>query len=198
MRKRYIPLSDGRSIYEGSIVVFGSYQDTKWIAHYGWYKYNTQQYNGWYFSSIPDQMIMPLSNTLLEDVSVLSDDCPYPHPPTPRPPGPPCPPHPDFNHDMSKTFITVDTIPERDLLNKTLLPHGKIVKVNFTPEGYTQYYSWDQINSKWVTETFGIDSSAFVTEESVDQKLEPISTTLSEIKTKMEEIDSKATWKQLN
>lgn len=190
-----MPLSDGRSIHEGDIIVFGSYPDIKWVTHYGWYKYEDKQYNGWYFSCIPDQYILPLSNTLLSDVVIISGDCPCPHPPKPKPP---CPPHTDFGNDITKAFITVDTIPERDLLNNTLLPHGKIVKVNFTPEGYAQYYSWDQINSKWVTETFGIDSSTFVTQTYVDNKLEPISTKLDGINSTLEEIDSNAKWKKLN
>lgn len=197
MNNRYIPLPDGRKLIEGSIVVFETYPDIKWVTHYGWYMYNLHQYNGWHFVKVDDGTILPLDNTLITSIVWISEsgcDCP-PHPP--HPPCPPCPPHPPMPPLDDNAFITVDTIPERDALNSQLVPHGKVVKVNYTPEGVTKYYSWDQVNSKWVDETFGIDTSTFVDMTYLDGKLAPISERVTNVETQLSEIDLKNTWKQL-
>ena len=64
--------------------------------------------------------------------------------------------------ELNRVALTVDTIAERNTLNRRLLPNGKIVKVNNDGTGKTAYFSWNQITMNWDTETFGIDTSELV------------------------------------
>ena len=94
------------------------------------------------------------------------------HRPPPPPPHPSIPP--DVQQDISRAFITVDTIAQRDLLSGTkFLPHGKMVRVNQTPSG-VKYYAWNQITQAWDEEPFGEavgeDGTRFVTIQEVTEK----------------------------
>lgn len=168
----------GVQLVDGSIVILSRFPGTKWIVHNGWYTYQGQQYMGWYFCSIPSQTIMPVSNTDLRLLTVVNDSgcgCnpgPVPTPPEPSCPCPPCPgPQPipftpKMAFQLDRAWISVDTIAQRDQLSdsKKLLPDGKIVRVNETPDGTPAYYRWSQVKQVWETETFGIDTSNFLTE----------------------------------
>lgn len=103
-------------------------------------------------------------------------DCDHqpPPPPPPRPPQPSIPP--DVLQDISRAFITVDTIAQRDLLSGTkFLPHGKMVRVNNAPTG-VKYYAWNQITQSWDDVPFGEgggtgeDGTRFVTIKEVEEK----------------------------
>ena len=92
-----IPGSNIR-LSDGSIVVLDRFPGVKWVVHNGWYRYNGKQYQGWYFSSIPAQTIVPVSDSDLRLLTVLSNgECDmssgYPNNPTyPMDPGCPSPP----------------------------------------------------------------------------------------------------------
>ena len=79
------------TLTEGTIVTIDRFPGMRWITHYGWYNFENQQYNGWYFSSIPAQMILPANTFDLKLVSVVSSNDSY-TPPIPG--GPVAPPHP--------------------------------------------------------------------------------------------------------
>lgn len=85
-----------QEITVGSVVILSRFPDTKWVLQDGWYMYEGQQYNGWYFSSIPAQTILPLQGTdLLGLVIVSGGSCgPIPHPPCPCPGPTPSPTQP--------------------------------------------------------------------------------------------------------
>ena len=84
---------------DGTIVVLDRFPGTRWITHYGWYTFKGKSYMGWYFCSVPAQMIMPVNAFDLKLLSVVSDNknsrstpCEV-MPPDVMPPGPPgCPP----------------------------------------------------------------------------------------------------------
>lgn len=101
-------------VTEGTVVILARFPGTKWVVHHGWYTYAGRQIQGWYFSSIPSQTIIPVNEDDLQMLTVVSGqhsnvepepNWPYPGPfppgpcpPGPYPPGPyppgPIPPHP--------------------------------------------------------------------------------------------------------
>lgn len=163
---KYITTDTGLKIPDGAVVMLVRFPGTKFILKNGWYTYQGNQYMGWYFSSIPAQTIVPLTDEDLLGIVVISG-CDYPPGPRPCPPGP-CPPGPgpvfpytEYDKiNVARAFITVDTIEQRDKLNSRLVPNGKIVRVNDV-NGEVKYYSYDQSISQWIEETFGITQEEF-------------------------------------
>lgn len=72
-----------QEITVGSVVTLSRFPDTKWVTQKGWYLYEGQQYNGWYFSSIPAQTVIPMQATDLIGIVIISGGAcqPIPHPP---------------------------------------------------------------------------------------------------------------------
>ena len=104
MRSIHIP-ETCQDITVGSVVMLSRFPDTKWVLQNGWYMYEGQQYNGWYFSSIPAQTTIPVQGTdLLGLVIVSGGACkPIPHPPRPCPgPGPGPTPYPSQPKSVEK------------------------------------------------------------------------------------------------
>lgn len=153
-------------IHDGTIVMLAKFPGTKWIVHNGWYTYQGKQYLGWYFCSIPAQVILPLNDEDLYMITIVSPDgcCPDPYPP--YPPCPPGPVPPDIIMQSRRAWISVETIAQRDELNKQLVPNGKIVRVN-NVSGHPEYYRWNQVDQIWEPETFGIDVTNLVTSDDV-------------------------------
>ena len=159
-------------LYDGTVVVLARFPGTKWVVHNGWYSYNSKNQRGWYLSSIPAQNIMPLTETDMYLISVVDEN------------GCSCgcgggssPLEPELNpmniyDEVSRAFITVDTLDDRDNLNRRELPNGKIVKVN-NAEGSVKFYSWDLKSKAWRPETFGFDSidpsNKFLTDETAKE-----------------------------
>lgn len=167
---RLIVPDTGVELHDGSIVILNRFPGTKWIVHNGWYSYQDQQYMGWYFCSIPSQTILPVSDEDLRMLTVVSDgECPCPPGPKPPMPFPDVPFTPQNAYELDRAWISVETIAQRDQLNKRLLPNGKIVRVN-NVSGQAKYYIWNQVTQVWEDETFGIDLSLFLTEEEADKK----------------------------
>lgn len=195
----------GVQIVDGTIVMLSRFPGTKWIVHNGWYTYNSQQAMGWYFSSIPSQTIMPVTDDDLRLLTVVGTDCGCHCPPTPSPtpphpgPGPkPKPPLTDKQLEiLNRSWITVDTIAERDkLFEDDLVINGRIVRVNQTVDS-PKYYRWNLVTETWDVETFGIDTSTFVSQsdlaDAVAKEVNENPTIQSTIQTKVEESTSKLT-----
>lgn len=146
----------GVTLIDGTIVTLARFPGVKWVLHYGWYTYCDQQSMGWYFCSIPAQNIVPVNDEDLRLLTVVPSNgnpsCPggvHPHPPGHGPgPGKSVPFTPDNAYELERAWLTVDTIAQRNLLNRRLLTHGKIVRVNETGEG-EKYYIWNQIYNRW-------------------------------------------------
>lgn len=162
MKQLTIP-DTGLKLIDGSIVILAEYPNTKWITHYGWYNYNDQQQMGWYFCSIPDQTILPVTSDNLQYVTLVSDSGGCSHRPHLPPPPKPVPiiPQPELIDQINRSFITVDTISERDDLDTKNFPTGKLVRVN-NVEGQPKYYQWDQTKKRWLPTTFEDSVNSFI------------------------------------
>lgn len=160
---------DGQVLADGYIVMLARFPDTRWIVHYGWYSYQGNQYQGWYFSAIPSQTTLPAIGEDLNNITIVSISsgcCPSPMP------GPGGGLNPQQAFELNRAWISVDTIEQLSQLNKRVVPDGKIVRVNDIGDGTAKYYRYDQANQKWVDETFGFNSDNYVKSSEVDTIIE--------------------------
>lgn len=177
-----LPDSDKR-LYVGSVVIFNTIPDVRWILHFGWYLYEDDQFNGWYFRSIPVGNILPAEQADLSNLTIIDNSAPgHLIPPAPTPPGPippgPFPPVPPgdpvvpFRQSMRDmlyaAFISVETVDDMYAIDTTLIPNGKLVRVN-NVNGKVVYYAWDAYNSVWVDGGLIPDLSNYVTIEEFNE-----------------------------
>ena len=142
MALSYFTIPDtGTIVYEGDIVILSEYPDNFAIASHGWYEYEQTRANGWYFVLLPRRETIPAANVNVSLLTVVtSTSC-----------APPCPtpiPDPD-EHTQSRTFITFDTIAQRDGLTPEFIPDGRIVRINDAGEGKAEYYEWSAEEEAW-------------------------------------------------
>jgi hypothetical protein len=150
-----IPGTDIR-LYDSDIVKISNKPRVKWIVHLGWYIYDDVQHFGWYFESVKDGEILPVSIvdlTLCTLVTVKTQGSErydgkvvnYTRPFTVA-----------DSEILRRAFITVDTIAQRDNIDKKKLINGKMVRVN-AEEGPAQYFAWNAETQTWeYLEVFGI------------------------------------------
>lgn len=178
----------GLELHDGDIVVLARFPGIRWILHKGWYSYQGSQFSGWYFCAIPSQTTIPVNPSDLIGIQVVSGCSPGCNP------NPPCPPnHPVFPGDtpftpqmaneLNRAWITVDSTEQLSRLNRRLIPNGKIVRVNDTGNGTPGYYRYNQPKSEWEPETFGIDTSSFITSEELPEQVKDIINTDDEVQT---------------
>lgn len=141
-------------LYDSDIVKISGKPRIKWVVHTGWYIYEGNQNFGWYFVSIKDGTILPASIidlTLCTLVTTKTQGSErydgkvvnYTRPFTL-----------EDADTLNRTFITVDTIEQRDNLDKKKLVEGRLVRVNDVG-GVVVYYSWNAETKSWVKEDFG-------------------------------------------
>ena len=180
----YILTDNGLKLVDSTVVMLPKYPGTKWITKKGWYCYQGDKYNGWYFSSIPSQTVIPVDQEDLAYVVIISDESgccppppfPPPPPPTPYPPYPPCPdpshrPEPFTKADKEQllsAFITVKNKKDLYKINTDNIPAGKLVRVNDV-DGSPKYYSYDKEKDDWVEDFFGNAEAVTKLDERVSQ-----------------------------
>lgn len=141
-------------LYDSDIIKISGKPRIKWVVHTGWYIYDNVQNFGWYFVSIKDGAILPASVVDLTLCTLVTTKTQgserydgkvvnYTRPFTLA----------DAD-TLNRTFITVDTIEQRDNLDQNKLVEGRLVRVNDVG-GVAAYYSWDSANSSWIKEDFG-------------------------------------------
>lgn len=165
MALSYFTIPDtGTIVYEGDLVILSEYPDNFAIASHGWYEYEQTRANGWYFVLLPRRETIPAANVNVSLLTVVtSTSC-----------APPCPtpiPDPD-EHTQSRTFITFDTIAQRDGLTPEFIPDGRIVRINDAGEGKAEYYQWSAENEVWIT--WDIQSNMSSQQTQIDEAGEQI------------------------
>lgn len=159
----------GQRLVHGDIVSLARVQGMKWIVQYGWYTYYNQKHSGWYFSSIPGNTVIPVTDADLQSLTVISTNGSNSHncfPPVhpsfpPVPPVPPSlPPIPSVASELlDRAMLTVDTIAQRNALGSEFLPNGKVIRVNDV-EGEVKYYEWKSSILEWKETTLGATISS--------------------------------------
>lgn len=141
-------------LYDGDIIKISNKPRIKWIVHTGWYIYEGNQNFGWYFVSIKDGTILPASVVDLTLCTLVTTKTQgserydgkvvnYTRPFTLA----------DADV-LNRTFITVDTIEQRDNLDPNKMIDGRLLRVNDVG-GVPMYYRWDSAEKSWVKEDFG-------------------------------------------
>lgn len=149
------------SVSPGTIILLLPDEITKYILKYGYFKYNSEfSQLGWYLIKISDSSLLPVTDDIIPNIkpyvtdnSTSVCDCGR----TVRLPKPAA-----FTDELKnqtvRSFITVDTIADRDAL-LTLdsgIVDGKIVRVNrATDDGESKYYRYNTSSNEWVIENFG-------------------------------------------
>ena len=157
-----IPGTDIR-IYDSDIIKIDTRPKLKWITHIGWFYYQGNQSYGWYFVSIKDGEILPATaidltlcslDTLKTQGSELYDGrvVNFTRPFTPA-----------DAEVLRRAFITVDTIAQRDNIDKQMLVDGKLVRVNDVG-GLVEYYSWNASAKVWDKVDWGSSGSGGIPE----------------------------------
>lgn len=130
-------------MFSGDIVTIDGYDGIKWISQHDWYIYNNQRQFGWYFTSIPEGVILPFSEVSLDKVHVITVDRIRHFDYGEEKPDP----FVVFDQTMRSAFVTVDTLADRDAIKDLYpIPHGKMVKVNEV----SKIYSYDEPTATWV------------------------------------------------
>lgn len=141
-------------LYDGDIVKISNKPRVKWVVHMGWYIYENVQNFGWYIESIKNGEILPVSVIDLTLVTLV----------TTRTQGSELTDGKVVNYTrpftladaaiLNRTFITLETIEQRNNLDKKKLTNGRLVRVN-NVGGVVVYYSWNAKTKSWVQEDFG-------------------------------------------
>jgi len=135
-------------LYDGDIVKISKYPKFKWIVHCGWYIDDNRQNYGWYLCNIKSGKTIPVNTIDLTTCTLISS---YTQGSTFRS-GPELNytrPFTDSDAEMlSRTFISVDTIEQRDNLDTCKLINGRMVRVNDV-EGSIAYYAWNAETQTW-------------------------------------------------
>lgn len=136
-------------LYDSDIVIISTKPNVKWIVHLGWFIYDGVQNYNWYFVSIKDGEILPASvidltlctlvtsktqGSIRYDGKVVNYTRPFTEADA---------------EILNRAFITVDTIAQRDNLDKNLLIDGKMVRVNDIGAGFPGYFIWDAELKIW-------------------------------------------------
>ena len=166
-----IPDTDIR-LYESDIITISN-RPGKWIIHRGWYIFQDVQNFGWYFEAIKDGEILPVSIIDLQlctlvtvktqgseqyDGRVVNYTRPFTK---------------SDAEVLNRTFITVETIEQRDNLDKHKLVNGRIVRVN-DAGGVVVYYAWNAATHTWDKVDFGGGGSGSGIPELVGTEDNPI------------------------
>lgn len=136
-------------LYDSDTVSISNKPKDKFIVHNGWYVYQGVQQYGWYLVSINTTEVLPayiidLTLCTLETHKTIgSDTCDGPKVEYTKP----------FTEAdaeiLNRTFITVDTITQRDNLDPKTLINGRLVRVNDV-DGLPVTYYWDAPDQTWV------------------------------------------------
>ena len=142
-----IPGTDIR-LYDSDIVKISNKPRVKWIVHAGWFIYQDVQNFGWYFECIKNGEILPVSAI---DLTLVTLD-------TTKTQGSGKYDGKVVNYTrpftvadaelLNRTFITLDTIEQRDNIDPKKLVNGRVVRVNDVG-GVVVYYEWNATTKEW-------------------------------------------------
>ena len=135
-------------LYPDDIVTISNKPKTKWVVHTGWYRYQGTQSFGWYFQSMTTGENIPVAIvdlTLCTLVSSKTQGSTFHDGPETLYTSA----FTDYDAEvLSRTFISVDTLTQRDNIDPDGLTDGRIVRVNDVG-GEVKYYAWNNSNRVW-------------------------------------------------
>ena len=141
-------------LYDGDLVTITNRPNIKWVVHYGWFIFQNAQVHDWYFSAINNGENLPVSSVDLTLVSLSTSKTigsvyndgkkvNYTEPFTGA-----------DAETLNRSFISVDTLAQRDNIDKNKLTNGRLVRVNDFG-GTSLYYAWNENSKTWDEVNFG-------------------------------------------
>lgn len=180
----------------GDIVIVRGYQPNKFVVSKGHYEYSNSKGFGWFLKMIPSGAILPLDDIDDRDITIVSSNredllcIPDRHP------------HRHDHHHCGgskpvqvfkpyrkpdTSFVTVNTLDERNNLFDKYPPDGKMVRVNDV-RGEVRYYQWDAESMCWDTLSFPPDNS-----EKVDSFISSAESRFESISDRLDSVDESIT-----
>lgn len=140
-------------LYDNDVVCLTDNPSVKYVVHCDWFIYQGVQNYGWYLCSIVNGDTFPISIIDLANITLVSTytqgSVSYDGKQTDYT-------RPFTTHDgaiLDRTFISLDTIEQRDNLKPRELTDGRMVRVNDV-NGVLAYFSWNAKTRKWDDVTF--------------------------------------------
>ena len=165
----HLTLPDGKEICDGAVLSFGD-DLTKYILHFGKYKVGNSYMcgsgsyqTGWYVQAFGSGIAIPLTDDMLSmckiyntgaelTVQLETVGCNHHH-------------HLTFKDQpetfttqdkylLDRSWITVDTITERNSLPRSIVMTGRIIEVNNVDDEGPRYFRWNYKKQDWDTIIF--------------------------------------------
>lgn len=193
----------GKQVFDGAIIKLGA-SETTYVLHYGRYTYRSLPKDGWYIQALGSNRKIPFEDYMVKTMDVLNDGSDIVVSESQA--------HHQCNHDccnhthcsdcnevpftaecrylLDRSWITVDTLTERDSLPQGIVSTGRIVQVNKDEGGKPHYYrnngvTWEEVDFVHVDQAATIEAL----QEVIDNLIEDINT-LNEKVQKLEEGNS--------
>ena len=136
-------------LYDGDTVKISTKQNKFCLVHHGWYNYQGVKNYGWYFDATNGSETIPATTIDLTLCQLVMDSTKgsiftdgkvtnYTDIFTA-----------DDAETLNRTFISVETIKQRDNIDKNKLVNGRLVRVN-NVNGIPRYYSWNADMNDWL------------------------------------------------
>jgi len=147
-KKSIVIPSTNIRLYDGDLVTMTNHPNVKWVVHYGWFIFNNSQFHDWYFSAIHNGENLPVSYVDLTTVSLATSKTLGSTYHDGKAVGYTAVFTQEDAETLNRTFISVDTVTQRDNLDKTKIPNGRLVRVN-DYLGSVAYFAWDSATQQW-------------------------------------------------
>ena len=196
-----IVLPCGKELYDGAVITLGNSPQV-YVLHYGKYKSDSIKKEGWYIQSIGSTSAVELTDYITSIINILHtgaeitvDDTTYE-----------CGGHTGCSHcygignneftdeekyQLARTWITVDTIAERDALEIEDVTNGRVVQVNKCIDGNPHYFrhdgvEWKEVEFVHVDDTETLDSMKQEI-ESLHQEVETLTSSVEALQSSIGE-----------
>ena len=194
MLKLNLPCGDVAG--DGSVIKLGS-DSTLYFLHFGKFKYDGKEYlDRWYLQKVGSTICIPISDEILSQAQVTSNSIDIS-----SHLGCHCNPNSDKQiftsedkYTLDRTWITVDTLTERDSIPKGLVMNGRIVQVNQAEDNESHYYRYNSSLENWVEiHLDNADTEAKLTElesgvDDLETKISTLEMAVDELRTDVQEI----------
>lgn len=202
MRSLKVTAADGicHDLYPGAVLQFGEDTSCRYILHYGEYNIlnsSTQtKMLGWYVQQIGSLVAISVTDDMLASVDILNNgalvtlggstgDCNQCNQCNPNRASKSARFTEDDAYILSRTFITVDTIAERDALIDNLTKTGRLIEVNNVEDDGPKYYRWDFQKGEFVDVKF-VHSDVAAELKTLVDTVQKLSENLAEVSEELE------------
>ena len=182
-----LTLPSGEIVYDGAVLRIGD-DATNYFLHYGEYTFGEATNCSWYLQAIGTSVAVPITDEMLSKATVMNNGAEV----TVHTPVSGCSCHNQPNtvgyeekekvttndkYILDRTWVTVDTIIERNSLPLGVVINGRVVQVNQSEDGQPHYYRYNVKTMEWDEISLGnVDEYIEEIKESMANLAEDINT----------------------